>query len=59
MEMNTSQKRVGRIAELIAETEEKARKYQQADAKRQRRYGQPVQALLTKGQIELYQQRGQ
>ena len=58
-DVDLPQKRVGRIAELIAETAEKTSHYQQADARRQRRYGQPVQALLTRGQIELFQQRGQ
>lgn len=53
-----SKKRLKRVAALIEETVEKTIKYQVADAKRQHRYGQPIQALLTKGQIEMFQKTG-
>lgn len=51
-------KRVNRITRHLEEAAQKITRYQQVDAKRQRSYGQPVQALLTRGQIEIFDKKG-
>ena len=49
-----SRKRHQRVVKLIEEVALKASQYEKTDAQRTQRYGRPVQALLTRGQVEIY-----
>lgn len=54
-DVELSPKRVRRVASHIDRAVQKASKYREVDARRQQRYGQPVQAVLTTRQLDMYE----